>query len=177
MPVWLPFSIVTLGKRIAARREALGWSQNELARRADLNHPTLNKIENGLRKDPSASIVVKIAHALGTTAEELLTGERSDGVSFLMQTDDASAVVEVRPVKKSKRADKGARERARAFVASALERAGAKLSDAGVAAAATDLATGGLASIDALRSVQRRLDDLEAWRRTQEAPARKRGSR
>ncbi len=69
---------MTLGKRIAARRRALGWSQNELARRAEVNHPTLHKIETGQRLNPSVGVVVRIARALGTNVETLC-GEDGDG--------------------------------------------------------------------------------------------------
>lgn len=71
--------IVTLGERIESRRRALGLSQNELARRAGINHPTLFKIESGQRRNPSIGIVVKIARALGTTAEALVGVESDDG--------------------------------------------------------------------------------------------------
>ena len=62
---------MTLGKGIAARRRALGLSQNELARRAEVNHPTLHKIETGQRLNPSVGVVLRIARALGTTVEAL----------------------------------------------------------------------------------------------------------
>jgi hypothetical protein len=39
------------------------------------------------------------------------------------------------------------------------------------------LATGGLALIDELQAIRRRVETLEAWRRTQEGRARKRASR
>ena len=73
---------VTLGKRIAALRRALGWSQNELARRAEVNHPTLFKIEADQRLNPSVSVIVRIARALGTTAESALR-YRARGVALL----------------------------------------------------------------------------------------------
>jgi transcriptional regulator with XRE-family HTH domain len=119
---------VTLGKRIAARRKALGWSQNELARRAEVNHPTLFKIEADQRRNPSVSVVVRIARALGTTAEALISsGEGAD--------------------------------------------------ESRLPAEAGQLAAGGLALIDEMQAMRRRLDALEAWRRTQEGRARKRASR
>jgi transcriptional regulator with XRE-family HTH domain len=118
---------VTLGKRIAAGRRALGWSQNELARRAEVNHPTLYKIEADQRRNPSVGVVVRIARALGTTAEALYTGEAGE--------------------------------------------------ESHLPAEAGQLAVGGLALIDELQTIRKRLDALETWRRTQEARARKRASR
>lgn len=118
---------VTLGKRIATRRRALGLSQNELARRAEVNHPTLYKIEADQRRNPSIGIVVRIARALETTAEELYFGEAAE------------------------------------------ERRSA--------AEASRLATGGLALIEEMQAIRRRLDALEAWRHTQEGRPRKRAAR
>jgi putative transcriptional regulator len=177
---------VTLGKRIAARRLALGWSQNELARRAGVNHPTLFKIEAGQRLNPSVSVVVPIARALGTTAEALFGLEREE-TRLLVEANKAAMVVEVRTL--GRKISEAARLRAQAFVSAALERAGAKVRDAAPSAAdegaeesrlpaeAGYLATGGLALIDELQMVRRRVDALEAWRRTQEGRARKRASR
>ncbi|HET6275740.1 MAG TPA: helix-turn-helix transcriptional regulator [Candidatus Cybelea sp.] len=176
---------MTLGKRIAARRSALGWSQNELARRAEVNHPTLYKIEAGQRLNPTISIVVRIARALGTTAEALYGFEREQ-TRLLVEANKASMIVEVRSL--GRKVGETARSRAQAFVTAALERAGARVRDAApsddedeaelrLSAEAGHLATGGLALIDELQVVRRRLDALEAWRRTQEGRARKRASR
>jgi transcriptional regulator with XRE-family HTH domain len=177
---------VSLGKRIAARRRALGWSQNELARRAEVNHPTLYKIEADQRLNPSVSIVVRIARALGTTAEALYGLEREDSRLFV-ESNKTSMVVEVRPV--GRKMSDSARSRAQSFVTAALERAGARVRDASASVSGDDaeesrlpseaghLAAGGLALIDELQIVRRRLDALETWRRTQEGRARKRASR
>jgi transcriptional regulator with XRE-family HTH domain len=43
-----------------------------------VNHPTLYKIEAGQRANPSIAIIVRIAQALGTTAETLLGFERDE---------------------------------------------------------------------------------------------------
>jgi len=118
---------VTLGKRIAARRRALGWSQNELARRAEVNHPTLFKIEADQRRNPSIGVVVRIARALGTSAELLYFGEASE-------------------------------ERRQASEAAAL-------------------ATGGMALIEEVQSLRKRVEALETWRRTIEGRPRKRAAR
>lgn len=177
---------VTLGKRIAARRAAFGWSQNELARRAEVNHPTLFKIEADQRLNPSISVVVRIARALGTSAEALYGLEREETRLFV-DTNKSSMVVEVRPL--GRKLNQAARTRAQAFVTTALEHAGAHVRAAAATADAEGaeesrlpaeaghLATGGLALIDEVRAIRRRLEALEAWRRTQEGRARKRASR
>lgn len=118
---------VTLGKRIAARRRVLGWSQNELARRAEVNHPTLFKIEADQRRNPSVGVVVRIARALGTTAETLYFGENAEELRLQPE--------------------------------------------------AGQLAAGGLALIEEVQALRRRLEALETWRRTQEARARKSAAR
>jgi transcriptional regulator with XRE-family HTH domain len=175
---------VTLGKRIAARRLALGLSQNELARRAGVNHPTLFKIEAGQRLNPSVGVIVRIARALGTSAEVLYGMEREE-TRLLVEANKAAMVVEVRPL--GRKLTETGRSRAQAFIASALERAGARVREAPTSGgegeeesrlpADATLATGGLALVEELQAVRLRLDALEAWRRAQEGRARKRASR
>jgi len=163
----------------------LGWSQNELARRAEVNHPTLYKIEADQRLNPSISVIVRLARALGTTAEALYGLERDESRLFV-DANKTTMLIEIRPL--GRKANDAARARAHAFVTSALERAGARVrepasGDAEVAAEsrlpaqAEDLAAGGLALIDEMQAMRRRLESLETWRRTQEARARKRASR
>lgn len=176
---------MTLGKRITARRRALGWSQNELARRAEVNHPTLYKIESDQRLNPSIGVVVRIARALGTSAETLYGIER-DETRLFVEANKTTMIVEVRAL--GRKLSEAARSRAQAFVIAALERAGARVREAAPTDAGEDeaesrlpaeaqLATGGLALVDELQVVRRRLDALEAWRRTQEGRGRKRASR
>ncbi len=177
---------VTLGKRIATRRLALGWSQNELARRAGVNHPTLFKIEADQRRNPSIGVIVLIARALGTTAEALLGIER-DETRLLVEANKTAMIVEIRPL--GRKITDAARIRAQSIVASALERAGARVREAPTPSGeenaeesrfpseAGQLAAGGLALVEELQSVRRRLEALEAWRRGQEGRARKRASR
>lgn len=176
---------MTLGKRIAARRRALGWSQNELARRAEVNHPTLYKIESDQRLNPSISVVVRIARALGTTAEALYGLERDDAQLYV-EANKISMLLEVRPL--GRKVNDAVRSRAQAFLTAALERAGARIRDAASAdveaagesrlpAQAGQLAAGGLALIEELQAIRRRLDALEGRRRPQEGRARKRATR
>ena len=103
---------VTLGKRIAARRRALGWSQNELARRAEVNHPTLYKIEADQRLNPSVSVVVRHCAALGTSAEALYGLER-DETRLFVEAKEATMVVEVRTL--GRKVGEAARARAQAL--------------------------------------------------------------
>lgn len=176
---------MTLGKRIGARRRALGWSQNELARRADVNHPTLFKIEADQRLNPSISVIVRIARALGTTAEALYGWERDD-TRLIVEANKSTMLIEVRSL--GKKSGEAAQSRAKSFVTAALERAGAKVRDGGRTgvedaaeapspAQAAQLAAGGLALVEELRAIRRRLDALENRRQGQEGRVRKRAAR
>ena len=177
---------MTLGKRIAARRRALGWSQNELARRAEVNHPTLFKIEADQRLNPSIGVVLRIARALGTSAE-ILYGLERDETRLLVEANKNAMIVEVRPL--GRKGGEAARLRAAGLVTAALERAGARVRDASPSDAGDDaaespsplqagqLAAGGLALVEEIRTIRGRLEALETWRRTQEGRARKRATR
>lgn len=63
----------SLGKRIAQRRIALGYKQNELAEKADLSNNYLSNIENG-HSIPSIVTLAKICIQLDTTPDMLLLG-------------------------------------------------------------------------------------------------------
>ena len=56
---------------LRARREAAGISQVELARRSGVDLSHINKIENA-RRDPTTSMLLRLARAIGTTPAELL---------------------------------------------------------------------------------------------------------
>jgi transcriptional regulator with XRE-family HTH domain len=61
----------TLGRRIARLRKAAGLTQRGLAEKAGVSLSTLRNWEQGAR-EPLASAVVKLADALGVTADEVL---------------------------------------------------------------------------------------------------------
>jgi transcriptional regulator with XRE-family HTH domain len=162
---------VTLGKRIAARRRALGWSQNELARRAGINHPTLNKIEGGHRVNPSIGVVVRIARALGSSAE-VLYGLACDDIRLVIEAEKTPMLIEMRAL--GRRIGEPVRSRVQAFVAGALERAGANVRDA--TATDDEMQDAQPAPGDELTQLHRRLDALEKWRRTLERPRKRSGT-
>ena len=61
-----------MAKRIRELREARGWSQPELARRAKISREYLARLETG-RQDPRVSVLVRLAKALrARTVDELL---------------------------------------------------------------------------------------------------------
>jgi transcriptional regulator with XRE-family HTH domain len=74
---------MTLGDRIKRERERLGWSQNELARRARVRQAQLSEVEAGKRHDMMASILRRIARALGVSMDYLAgiyEDEKSEGL-------------------------------------------------------------------------------------------------
>ncbi|MFN7550502.1 MAG: helix-turn-helix domain-containing protein [Pseudomonadota bacterium] len=65
------------GARLKALRKAKRWSQKELAGKVDIRFQQLNKYESGLNVPP-ADMLVKLADALATSVDYLLTGNASD---------------------------------------------------------------------------------------------------
>jgi transcriptional regulator with XRE-family HTH domain len=63
-----------LGKRIRELRKVRGWSQRELAARANLDHAQLSKYENGTHLIPVGALI-RIARAFGLLVDVLLPDE------------------------------------------------------------------------------------------------------
>ncbi len=59
-----------LSNRIKDRRVALDLTQAELAQKVGVTRKTVNTVENGVFT-PSATLAIKLAHALGVTVEQL----------------------------------------------------------------------------------------------------------
>ena len=53
-------------------RERKGWSQAELAKRADVTDAYIAQLETGARENPSLDVLKRLARALGVPAAELL---------------------------------------------------------------------------------------------------------
>ena len=62
----------SIGENIGKRRTKLGLSQEDFAQKSDVKYTTLTKIETGVIKTPSFTIMAKIAKALDVSIEELL---------------------------------------------------------------------------------------------------------
>ncbi|MGC6327881.1 helix-turn-helix domain-containing protein [Rhizorhabdus sp. FW153] len=62
-----------MGARIKALRKARHWPQKHLARLVDIRFELLNKYEGGFGTPP-VDTLVRIADALGTTLDYLVTG-------------------------------------------------------------------------------------------------------
>lgn len=65
---------MSVSQRIIKRREELGFSQSELARRAGLKPPAISQYESGART-PSYEAVIKLSNALSLSADYLMSGK------------------------------------------------------------------------------------------------------
>ena len=65
-------------KAVAIRKRA-GLTQRELADKANVSLPSINRLEAGMMV--SVPVLHKVADALGTTMDELLRGDDDDKVS------------------------------------------------------------------------------------------------
>jgi len=70
-----------LTDRVKALRAKKGWTQNHLADVAGIAQPTIWRLEKGLIRNPKASVLQRLATALGVSADYLLR-EEDDEVSF-----------------------------------------------------------------------------------------------
>lgn len=62
-----------LGRKIKELRNLKGWSQDALARRANIPYTTLTKVEIGVIKKPSVYTIAKIAKVFQIPIESLLS--------------------------------------------------------------------------------------------------------
>ena len=59
------------GLRVRQLREARGWSQEDLAEKADMHRTYVSGIERGTR-NPTLTVLARIAGGFGMTLDELL---------------------------------------------------------------------------------------------------------
>ena len=69
--------LMEIGKRITELRKRLGWTQEELAERADLTPQFISYAESGKRAMRPENLL-KLSSALKVSADYLLTGEIVD---------------------------------------------------------------------------------------------------
>ena len=65
---------MTIGERLKSLRELKGLSQNELARRAGINRPTISELESGRQQDVTVETARRLARALEVSLN-MLVGE------------------------------------------------------------------------------------------------------
>jgi len=73
MPEDLELLLMQIGRRIVARREALGLTQRTLAEKVGMQPANVNRIEHG-KQNLTVDTLLRLADALETTAAELFTG-------------------------------------------------------------------------------------------------------
>lgn len=71
-----------LGKRIRESRITKGYTQHDLAERADIGVVYISEIERGI-KMPSLNIFIKIIDALDVSADYILRDEISTGKEYV----------------------------------------------------------------------------------------------
>jgi len=59
-------------KNLKSIRNNKGWSQEKLAREANISYHTVIKIEQSVIKNPRIETVIKLADALGVSLDELV---------------------------------------------------------------------------------------------------------
>ena len=64
----------TVGARIRSRRDELGWTQDDLARKAGISKSFLSDIENG-KRNVGAEKLLDIGRALSRSLDFLMTGK------------------------------------------------------------------------------------------------------
>ena len=67
----------TFGIRLKELRKQKRWSQKEMAAKVEIRFQQLNKYESGLNLPP-AEMLIKLADALATTVDYLLTGNETE---------------------------------------------------------------------------------------------------
>ena len=75
-----------LARRVRALREAHGWSQRDLGKRAGVAQKTISNMENvdAIRKAPKLDIVEKVARALGCDLWKLLMPDQDEDEQELL---------------------------------------------------------------------------------------------
>lgn len=63
-------SLSRLGQRLRDRRQALGWTQEELATHAGIDRSYIGGVERG-RRNLTFTMLCQIAHALGSDVADL----------------------------------------------------------------------------------------------------------
>lgn len=66
-----------LGERIKARRQELGWTQDDLASKAGLSKGFLSDLENG-KRNVSANHLLDIARVLSLSLDYLMKGQEGN---------------------------------------------------------------------------------------------------
>ncbi|MBP5444720.1 MAG: helix-turn-helix domain-containing protein [Acholeplasmatales bacterium] len=80
-----------LGDYIKNKRVELQLNRVQLAKRADISHTEIHRIENGIRQQPSYQVLCRLADALEVPKEELLN------IAGYEINDNASQIEDIYP--------------------------------------------------------------------------------
>ncbi|HCN1809052.1 TPA: helix-turn-helix transcriptional regulator [Escherichia coli] len=74
---------MSIGENIRTRREALGITREELAKRTEISFSQLSKIERDEQKNPTIQSIIAISTALKCSIDELIFKEESLDSNYL----------------------------------------------------------------------------------------------
>ena len=74
---------------LKALREAKGLNMRQLARASNVSAPYLRQIEMGIKKNPSAAVLQKLATALGVTVADIMGTQTTVPASSLAQAPES----------------------------------------------------------------------------------------
>lgn len=86
--------VMGLPERLQAKMEAANLTQYALAGLSGVPQPTIQRILSGASREPRRSTLVKLAHHLQTTAEELLLGDRDTAPAKTIQKAASPPIIE-----------------------------------------------------------------------------------
>ena len=82
---------MTIGERIKARRQALGWTLDRLTAEAGVSKGFLSDLENGNRKSAGGEYLKRISEALGVSLDHLISGTPDAGTNEDVQIPSSLA--------------------------------------------------------------------------------------
>ncbi|MFB1081803.1 helix-turn-helix domain-containing protein [Jeotgalibacillus sp. JSM ZJ347] len=80
-----------IGNKIRMLRLKHGYSVSQLSAKANVSKSYLSNLENHKKKNPSLSVLSKIAETLGTTVDDLIGGQDEPSVNdnfYMEELDD-----------------------------------------------------------------------------------------
>lgn len=77
---------INVGEKIRSERNKAGWTQTELARRADITPSALSQIESGDRY-PSTQVLTKLSSALSVSIDYLVGERNKDDLQAILQNE------------------------------------------------------------------------------------------
>lgn len=73
MPSKKKYSLSKIAKNVESRRDKIGFTREQLSRKAKVNYNTVIKLESGANKNPTAKTLISLSNVLNCNVEDLLT--------------------------------------------------------------------------------------------------------